>query len=163
MRLAWLVTPQPLRCYAADCKAGVDFQGQAPWGVDSWLILCSRSTISVHPPPQSFVLCFSESLLNSNLEKMKSKLSGLCWQIAAVLIRWMKLIEAKLLLGGEWGVQISPEREATRKRDTKLVWRGGEVLEPMGWLGEGHLFRWVCESRQNNKSEVRHSDVKHKI
>lgn len=34
-------------------------------------------------------------------------------------------------------MQISPEREATRKRDTKLVWRGGEVLEPMGVVGGG--------------------------
>lgn len=117
-------------------------RGQLPRGVGSWLILCSRSTISVHPPPQSFVLCFSESLLNSNLENMKSKLSGLCWQIAAVLIRWMKLIETKLLLGVEWGVQISAEWEGTRKRDIKPVlerrrglWTHGVVR---GWGVQGN-------------------------
>lgn len=125
---------------------------QLPGGVGSWLILCSLSPVSVHPPPQSFDLCFSESLLNSNLKNKKSKLSGLCWQIAAVSIRWMKLIEAELLLGVEWGEQISPEREGTRKRDIKPVWERKRGLWThgvvRGWGAQGNLFRWVCKSRK---------------
>jgi hypothetical protein len=50
---------------------------------------------------------------------MESKLPGLCWQIADALIRWMKLIEAKHLLGVEWGVWISAGSEGTKKKDTK--------------------------------------------
>lgn len=114
--------------------------------------------------PQSFVLCFSNPLLNTILEDTESKVSGLCWQIADALIRWMKLIETKVLLGVEWGVKISAEREGTRKRATTPILQRTRALLYPQWSGCREIYldefvnqdwimnlRWVAQNLKRHK------------
>lgn len=96
-------------------------------GLLAHAVLSCSPIISI--PPSVLCPCFCTSLLNSNLENKESKLSGLCWQTADASIRWPGLIETMQLLGVQWEVYISAEREGTRKRDRKsMLWSRRALL-----------------------------------